>query len=264
MVTTAVKRTFETRSPRQQQAGRPVDVRMLSEPLPACVVELLDAKQVAGHRRLVERVAKAKRAEVDAAAQVEHARKADREQATKAALAGKPISVPTLPAAEQEVAQAQTVRAALEDAVIESADTLLEAALPRLADAAAAADERIAAALQRRAELLEAALRAGDDVGELRAQAGWITTAAAAGRTVRPFGGANRPDEVNTQIRQAIALAEDRLDREQRRRDQAARAREAEEQQRERERRQVDRIPPRVRVSLHPQGAAVERLPPEA
>ena len=228
---------FETRTTRQLHAGRPADLHQLQEPLPRAVLELVDSKQVGGHRRLVERLQKSRRAEVDSAAKIESARRADREQATKAALANKPIPAATVPTVEVEAQQAEAVRAALEGAVVESADALLEAAMPQLGDAAAKADEQIAAALERRAELLQAALDAGSLLAELQAQRGWIRTAAQGGQRVRPFAaGAAQPDEINRELRQAIALAEARRGKAQRERERAERAHRAEQERLERRR----------------------------
>lgn len=217
------RRSFEGRSSRQ--SGRPIDVQALGNALPPTLAELVDQKRVTGHRRLMERAQKARQAELDASAAVEKARKADQDNTTAAALANKPLPAATLPGAEQKLAQAAATRSALEGAVIESADDVLNVALPSLEEAAAQAEERIAAAEEKRTDLLRAAMAAGDTVAGLRAEADWIRGARTSVGRLRPFSGPQRPDEVNAALRTALGTAEAQIERRERERERAERER---------------------------------------
>jgi hypothetical protein len=269
LVTTATP-TFETRSARQRQSGHPIQLHLLTEPLPALLSGLVGAKLLARHKRVVARCESARGAEAEARAALEQAGTADVEAAAQAALDGKPIPPLTVPERERELEEAERARVAAETALIRSADELLAAALPEVATAVAHAEEEIAAEQERQAEHVQLALACGERAAELRAQRVWLASVAAAPgqRRVGPYRKEQHVDEPTKLLQGVVAAMEASAERERRRVEHAERVCEVEEHQRrrdaDREARGLTRGPAPVVTTRHAQGVAVERVPDDS
>jgi hypothetical protein len=169
--------------------GAPV----LAHPLPSRLEATLTAKQRKEHETLVERVEGAARQIAALREAIDQAPGADRQAGREAALRGEDVPPPSEPKLRAELEEAQRQRQALEAALRQSADGLLQAAAPKAEEVAAELERELGAATEAiRARLADL----GDglaELGELFGQAAWTRALThATGSSVGPFGRSTR------------------------------------------------------------------------
>lgn len=179
--------TSPAKPPRFVQFSRP-GAAMLGHPFPARLEDVAPAKQRKDHAALADRVEQASRQIAQLRQAIDRAPADDRKAAAQAALRGDDVPARSEPRLRAELDEATRVKAALEDALRQSADQLLAAVAPKAGEVAAQIerelDEGIEAVRARIADL-RAALA---ELGDLTAQAAWARSVVhAQGQTVSPY-----------------------------------------------------------------------------
>jgi hypothetical protein len=182
---------------------------LLAHPLPPRLEETLTAKQRKEHATLVERVEEAARQIAALREAIDQAPAADRQAGREAALRGEDVPPPSEPKLRAELEEAQRVREALESALRQSADRLLQTAASKAEEVAAELESELAEATEairaRIADLDEGLA----ELGELYGQAAWTRALThASGQTVSPFGRSSAFAET----RQKVTVASQALD----------------------------------------------------
>jgi hypothetical protein len=158
---------FARTSPRGHEHG-------LDAPLPSTLAELT-RERVEQHKRVATRLAELRARRVELARQLAEQEAADERAATEAALAGKtPGRRQKAASLRGKLEEAESEVASFENALARSADSLLTAAAPHVAEATEKAAAGKQAALGRARELLAALDAALEEAGNLTAERLWL------------------------------------------------------------------------------------------
>jgi hypothetical protein len=160
----------------------------LVSPLPSTLAGIAEIRErVEQHERVAARLAELRARRVELARQLAEQEAADKQAATQAALEGK------TPAKRQKAArlrglleETESEVAGFENALARSADSLLTAAVPHVAEATENAVEGKEAAIGRARELLGALDAALEEAGNLTAERIWLDRLDGRGR-IEPF-----------------------------------------------------------------------------
>jgi hypothetical protein len=196
-----------TASPRLQRTSARGFEHDLADPLPSSLASLI-ADRADQHRKVAARLDELRRRQVELSREVAASEQADREDAAAAAAAGRD------PKRRQKTARLRGLFADVErdvktfsDAVVRSADALLEAAAPQAGAAIAKAGEDRQRAIDRARELLAALDGALAEAGDLAAERVWLRRLAGGTRSIEPFRAGVGSDPSLGRLRRALADA---------------------------------------------------------
>jgi hypothetical protein len=159
----------------------------LSEPLPSTLAALL-SDRVQQHRKVATKLLALQTEDVEARRALEAARLSDERAKVKAASEGKPLPrAQKTASAEKKVEAVEDEVRAFEQAVANSAENLLAAALPHLREALARVAEEKEHERQRTDELRSALDRSLERQQTLAAEERWIEYVASSNGSVEPY-----------------------------------------------------------------------------